>query len=99
MTTVLETATPRLTRTQWLICIVAALGFAFDAYELLMLPLIVQPALIDLTGFAAGSPDINRWVGLMFFVPAVCAGVFGLMGGLLVDRFGRKRLLVWSILL
>ena len=88
-----------LTRIQWLICTVAAFGFAFDSYELLMLPLIVQPALIDLTGYAPGSADLNRWVGLMFFVPAVCAGIFGLMGGLLVDRFGRKRLLVWSILL
>ena len=31
----------RLTPLQWLICGVAALGFAFDIYELLMLPLIV----------------------------------------------------------
>ena len=32
----------QLTTTQWLICFVAALGFAFDIYELLMLPLIAQ---------------------------------------------------------
>ena len=36
---------PRLTGTQWLICIIAAIGFAFDIYELLMLPLIIGPAL------------------------------------------------------
>lgn len=90
---------PWLTRTQWLICIVAALGFAFDTYELLMLALVVQPALIDLTGYTPGTPVFNLWVGLLFFIPAVSAGVFGLMGGLLVDRFGRKRMLVWSILL
>ena len=29
-----------LTMTQWLICVIAAIGFAFDIYELLMLPLI-----------------------------------------------------------
>ena len=42
--------TPRFTRTQWLICIIASIGFAFDIYELLMLPLIVRPALQDLVG-------------------------------------------------
>jgi hypothetical protein len=39
---------PRLTRVQWLICAIASLGFAFDIYELLMLPLIIAPALRDL---------------------------------------------------
>ena len=42
------TAPARLTALQWLICAVAALGFAFDSYELLMLPIIVRPALADL---------------------------------------------------
>ena len=28
----------RLTAVQWLVCIIAAIGFAFDTYELLMLP-------------------------------------------------------------
>jgi hypothetical protein len=28
----------RLTPVQWLICAIAAIGFAFDIYELLMLP-------------------------------------------------------------
>lgn len=38
-----------LTRTQWLICTIAAIGFAFDIYELLMLPLIIKPALFSLS--------------------------------------------------
>lgn len=38
-----------LTRTQWLICVIAAIGFAFDIYELLMLPLIIKPALAALS--------------------------------------------------
>ena len=39
----------RLTRTQWLICTIAAIGFAFDIYELLMLPLIIKPAIASLS--------------------------------------------------
>ena len=38
----------RLTALQWLIVIIAAIGFAFDSYELLMLPLIARPALAEL---------------------------------------------------
>jgi MFS family permease len=78
---------------------VAALGFAFDIYELLMLPLIVRPALLELSGVRPGSPEFNAWVGWLFYVPALAGGVFGLLGGYLTDLFGRRRVLVWSILL
>lgn len=90
---------PQLTRTQWLICFVASLGFAFDIYELLMLPLIVRPALLELASAAPGSAEFNRWVGLLFYVPAVFGGVFGLLGGWLTDKLGRRFVLVWSIML
>jgi len=90
---------PKLTRVQWLICTVAAIGFAFDIYELLMLPLIVRPALLELAGVRPGSPEFLRWVGMLFFLPAVFGGFFGLIGGWLTDRFGRRAVLVWSILL
>jgi MFS family permease len=90
---------PRLTPIQWLICAVAALGFAFDIYELLMLPLIVRPALMELGGIRPGTPEFNNWVGMLFYVPALAGGIFGMIGGYLTDRFGRRRVLVWSILL
>ncbi|MCC7180342.1 MAG: MFS transporter [Acidobacteria bacterium] len=90
---------PRLTPLQWLICAIAALGFAFDIYEVLMAPLVVGPAIGELTGFKPGTPDFNFWVGMFFWVPAIVGGAFGLLGGYLTDRFGRRRVLVWSILL
>jgi MFS family permease len=90
---------PPLTGVQWVICAVAALGFLFDIYELLMLPLIVRPALMELGGLSPGTPEFNRWVGMLFYVPAVAGGIFGLLGGYLTDRLGRRRVLVWSILL
>ena len=78
----------RLTLTQWLICFIASVGFAFDTYELLMLPLIVKPALAALGGAAAGggpllvpgSPEFTQWARLLFFIPALAGGVFGLLG-------------------
>ena len=62
----------RLTPIQWLICVIAAIGFAFDIYELLMLPLIVRPALLELTGAAPGSPEFQMWVGTAVLRPGVC---------------------------
>jgi MFS family permease len=88
-----------MTPIQWLICAVAALGFAFDTYELLMLPLIARPALASLLGVAPNDPLVNEWVGILFYVPALAGGVFGLLGGYLTDVFGRRRVLVWSILI
>ena len=92
-------AATRLTTTQWLICIIAAIGFAFDIYEILMLPLIVRPALLELTGAQPGSPEFQMWVGRLFYVPAFAGGIFGLLGGYLTDRFGRRRVLTYSILI
>jgi MFS family permease len=86
-------------RKTWLICVIAAIGFAFDTYELLMLPLIARPALMDLLKVPATDPLINQWVGYLFYMPAVFGGIFGLLGGYLTDRLGRRRVLTWSILL
>jgi MFS family permease len=89
----------RLTPVQWLICIIASIGFAFDIYELLMLPLIVRPALLELVGATPGSPEFQMWVGRLFYIPAFVGGIFGLLGGYLTDYLGRRRVLTWSILL
>jgi len=77
----------------------AAIGFAFDIYELLVLPLIVRPALMELGPFSPGTPEFNAWVGWLFWTPAVAGGIFGLLGGYLTDWFGRRTVLTWSILL
>ncbi|MBM3853987.1 MAG: MFS transporter, partial [Verrucomicrobia bacterium] len=54
-----------MNRTAWLICAIAAIGFAFDIYELLMLPLIIKPAIAALSGplvdaLVAGGMDRAR---------------------------------------
>jgi MFS family permease len=96
-------ATPppqKLTLTAWLILIMASIGFAFDIYELLMLPLVLPPALAELLpGVRPGSHEFNVWRALMFWVPAMAGGVFGMLGGYLTDYLGRRRVLTWSILL
>jgi hypothetical protein len=82
-----------------LIIFVAILGFAFDIYELLMMPLIAGPAISELLKVPLGDPKVREWVGYIFWGSAVSGGIFGLLGGYLTDRFGRRRVLTYSILL
>lgn len=101
MPTAVQTEVPpkKLGGIDWTICAIAAIGFAFDIYTILMAPLIVRPALIELTGATPGSPVFQMWVGRMFYIPAFAGGIFGLLGGYLTDLLGRRRVLTFSILI
>jgi MFS family permease len=91
----------RLTLTQWLIISLAAIGFAFDIYAILVAPLTVGPALREL-GNITPATDPKRfylWRSLLVYLPAIAGGVFGLLGGYLTDRLGRRRVLTGSILI
>lgn len=94
-----SSAPPRWTIIQSLVCLTAAIGFAFDTYELLMLPLIAPAAILEMTGAAPGTPESLGWIRTLFFVPAIAGSFFGLLGGWLTDRLGRRRVLTGSILL
>ena len=94
-----STSPARLTPLQWVICVTAAVGFAVDSVVLLMAPLVIPPALVELLGVPVTDPRVNEWVGFMLYVPAVAGGIFGLLGGYLTDRFGRRSVLVGCTLL
>jgi MFS family permease len=95
----LPPALPPLDRTAWLVLLVAAIGFLFDTYELLLLPLIAAPAISEILQLPTSHPDVTAWVGRLLWMAALCGGVFGLIGGWLTDRFGRKTVLAASIAL
>lgn len=94
-----ESAQPLSPITRFLVLTVAAIGFLFDTYELLMLPVIARPALSELLQVPPNNPLIGQWLGLMLWSAALSGGIFGLLGGYLVDRFGRKTVMVGSIFL
>jgi MFS family permease len=91
--------------TRVLVLTIAAIGFLFDTYELLMFPVIGSDAISELlfrTGFTslslAEQGGVRLWAGRMLWIAALCGGVFGLLGGWLIDRLGRKTIMVASIL-
>ena len=83
----------------WLVCIIASIGFAFDTYELLMLPLVAGPAIAEILQVPPSNPAVTGWVGNLLWITALCGGIFGLLGGWLTDRLGRKTVLAGSIFL
>ena len=85
--------------TQWLVIVIASIGFLFDTYELLMTPLVAVPAIAELLNLPPNNPIVTDWTGRMLWITALCGGTFGLMGGWLIDRYGRKRIMAASIFL
>lgn len=90
---------PPLSRlVRYTVIVIASIGFLFDIYEILVGPLIVQPALLELANLKPGTADYRNWAAVLFWVPPLVGGFFGFCGGYLADRFGRRRVLTWSIL-
>jgi len=81
-----------------LVIAVAAIGFLFDTYELLMFPVIGRDALAELLKVPTTDPLVGLWTGRLLWIAALCGGIFGLLGGWLIDRLGRKTIMVASIL-
>jgi MFS family permease len=81
-----------------LVLLVAAIGFLFDTYELLMFPVIGADAVAELMKVPVDSDVVRLWIGRMLWIAALCGGVFGLLGGMLIDRFGRRTIMAASIL-
>jgi MFS family permease len=49
-------------------------------------------------GALSTSVAVRSWGGRMLWIAALAGGVFGLLGGLLIDRMGRKTIMIVSIL-
>src|SRR5688500_5242895 len=87
----------KFTTTAWLVLTVAAIGFLFDTYELLLPPLIAAPAIAEVLQLPPNNPLVTDWVGRLLGLAALSGGVCGVIGGWLSDRLGRKTVLALSI--
>jgi len=92
-----ESTASKLTLQSWLIIIIASIGFLFDTYQLLMTPLAGPQAIAELLKVPLNNPQVTEWMGKLLWMTALCGGVFGLLGGWLIDRFGRKFVMALGI--
>jgi MFS family permease len=87
-----------LTAMHWRVLRASFLGWIFDGYEALVLVVVLAPMLHSvLTPAQAASPTI--YAGLVIGITLLGWGIGGLVGGILADYVGRKRMMLWSVLL
>jgi MFS family permease len=87
-----------VTRYQWLVLIIASLGWVFDTFEGQLFNLTRGAMLADLLGVQPGDPEAKRW-GDIFLGIFLAGGTFGgLLFGSLGDKYGRKPVMVVTIL-
>lgn len=72
--------------------VAASLGWLLDSFDVMLYALVLAALMADL-GIAAGT------AGLLGSVTLVASAVGGMIFGVLADRHGRTRALVWSVLL
>jgi MFS family permease len=92
-----------VTRYQWLVLFVAWLGWVFDAMDATIYALVLHPALHDLlraqSGGTVSQEAIGWYGGIIFSIFLVGWAVGGVLFGILADRFGRTKTLVFTILI
>src|SRR4249920_329606 len=85
-----------VTRYQWLVLIIAAAGWAFDQYESQIFVMTKDPILRHLS--VADGPELNRWTDYLYTIFLLGSATGGLLAGTLADKYGRRPLLVATIL-
>ena len=86
-----------LNRRQWSALIVANLGWLFDGYETYALILTVSLTFHELLP-AARYRSIPFYAGMAIAITLLGWGIGGIVGGIVADYIGRKRMLIYAIL-
>jgi MFS family permease len=86
-----------VTRYQWLVLAIASAGWIFDVYEGQIFNITRGDLLADILGNEAAG--VKKWGDIFLAVFLLGGTVGGLAAGSLADRFGRRPILVLTILL
>ncbi len=92
-----------VTRYQWIVLFVAWLGWVFDSMDATIYALVLHPALHDLlrvqSGGAVSQDAIGWYGGIILSIFLIGWAIGGVVFGVLADRFGRTKTLVFTILI
>lgn len=86
-----------INRKQWNTLLASNLGWLFDGYETYALILTVGVALRELLD-PSKFPQIPFYAGAVIAITVLGWGIGGLIGGVLADYIGRKKMMIYAIL-
>ena len=93
----------KLTRYQWTVFFAAWLGWGFDIFDGLLFNFVAPNAIPTLLGLKIGSAEatgaIFHWNGILNSLLLLGWAAGGVLFGPICDRFGRKRVLMVTMLL
>jgi len=87
-----------VTRYQWLVVLIASVGWVFDAFEGQLFNIQRNPMLAEILHVAPNHPDVLRWGDIFLGIFLVGGAFGGILFGWLGDRWGRKPTMVLTIL-
>jgi MFS family permease len=87
-----------LTRRQWNVLGITMLFWLFDGYETFALLLTIGPSLHDLLP-ASELSTLPRVAAYLISITLFGWAVGGVLGGFIGDRFGRRRTMIWAVVL
>jgi MFS family permease len=88
-----------LNRTHWFVLVVASLGWLFDTMDQQLFNLARRPAIVELLGPGASPAAIAEYSGYATMIFIIGWATGGVYFGILGDRIGRAKTMVYTILL
>lgn len=87
-----------LTGYHWLVLIVCTLGWSFDCLDQQIFALTRTPALGELIGTSETNPIVAEYSGYATSLMLIGWAIGGIIFGILGDKIGRAKTMVWTIL-
>jgi MFS family permease len=87
-----------ITRYQWLVLVIASLGWVFDVFEGQIFVASMNEAMKSLAPAGSTPGDIQFYNNISFGTFLVGGALGGVLFGMLADRWGRTRVMVYTII-
>ncbi len=87
-----------ITNYQWLVLLIASLGWVFDVFEGQIFVASMRDAMPALLGVQPNAPSVTAWNNVAFGFFLLGGALGGVVFGVISDRIGRSRTMVYTIL-
>ena len=87
-----------ITKYQWLVLLIASLGWVFDVFEGQIFVASMRDAMPALLGFESYNETVTAWNNVAFGFFLLGGAVGGVFFGVVSDRIGRSKTMIYTIL-